>query len=114
VTLDTGPGLLAEWSSESGIARLHDKARPGAEVDDFSILMARSLVIMFLAFVLVLIALMIRMIANDARRRGKSPVLVVLLCLLSFPLGWIAWLIFRPEPLPRRRQPFRLEDRRVQ
>jgi hypothetical protein len=65
--------------------------------------MARSLVIMFLAFVLVLIALMIRVIANDARRRGKSPVLVVLLCLLSFPLGWIAWLIFRPQPVAHKK-----------
>jgi len=83
-------------------------------MDDFSTLMAKSLVIMLLAFVLVLIAMTIRVIANDARRRGKSPVLVVLLCLLSFPLGWIVWLIFRPAPLPPGRQPFRLEDRRVQ
>lgn len=83
-------------------------------MDDISNLMAKSLVIMLLAFALVLVAITIRVIANDARRRGKSPVLVVLLCLLSFPLGWIVWLIFRPEPLPRNRRSFRLEDRRVQ
>ena len=64
-------------------------------------LLAKSLVILFLAFVLVMIAMMIRVIANDARRRGKNPVLVVLLCLLSFPLGLVLWLIFRPERLPR-------------
>lgn len=74
----------------------------GKSMDDISSLLAKSLVIMFLAFVLVLIAMMIRVIANDARRRGKSPVLVVLLCLLSFPLGLIAWLIFRPQPVARR------------
>jgi hypothetical protein len=71
-------------------------------MDDISILLAKSLVILFLAFVLVVIAMMIRVIANDARRRGKSPVLVVLLCLLSFPLGWVVWLIIRPELLTRR------------
>jgi hypothetical protein len=83
-------------------------------MEDISNLLAKSLEIMFLAFVLVLIAMTIRVIANDARRRGKSPVLVVLLCLLSFPLGVVVWLIFRPAPLPRNRQPFRLDDRRVQ
>jgi hypothetical protein len=71
-------------------------------MDDISILLAKSLVILFLAFVLVVIAMMIRVIAKDARRRGKSPVLVVLLCLLSFPLGLIAWLVFRPQPAERR------------
>jgi hypothetical protein len=71
-------------------------------MDDISILLAKSLVIMLLAFVLVLIAMMIRVIAGDARRRGKSPGLVVLLCLLSFPLGLIVWLIFRPQPVARR------------
>jgi uncharacterized membrane protein YqjE len=83
-------------------------------MDDIPNFLSKSLVILFLAFVLVMIALTIRVIAKDARRRGKNPVLVVLLCLLSFPLGWIIWLIIRPEPLPRNRQPFRLEDRRVQ
>lgn len=34
---------------------------------------------------------------RDARRRGKSGVLVALLvALLSWPLGLIAWLVFRP------------------
>jgi len=83
-------------------------------MDEISNLLAKSLVIMFLAFVLVMIAMTIRVIANDARRRGKNPVLVVLLCLLTFPLGVIVWLMFRPAPLPRSRQPLRLEDPRVQ
>lgn len=35
--------------------------------------------------------------ALDARRRDKSPVLVFLVVfLLQFPLGLIAWLAFRP------------------
>jgi hypothetical protein len=53
---------------------------------------------------------------RDARRRGKSPVLVTLLVLLSFPLGLVLWLLFRPEPIdpPDENEPFRLEDHRVQ
>jgi hypothetical protein len=59
---------------------------------------------------------LLRAIAQDARRRGKSPLLVILLILCSFPLplGLIAWLLFRPEPVEPGRSPFRLEDRRVQ
>jgi hypothetical protein len=83
-------------------------------MDDIANLLAKSLAILILAFVLVVLAMTIRVIADDARKRGKSPVLVVLLCLLSFPLGIIIWLIFRPAPLPPDKQPFRLEDRRVQ
>ena len=50
----------------------------------------------------------------DARRRGKSPLLVTLLVFLSFPLGLIAWLLFRPEPLQGGSSGFRLKDHRVQ
>ena len=42
--------------------------------------------------------------ALDARRRGKSPFLVSLLVFVSFPLGLILWLLFRPEPLNERRR----------
>jgi hypothetical protein len=83
-------------------------------MDEISSLLAKSLAILLLAFVLVVIAMTIGAIADDARRRGKSPVLVVLLCLLLFPLGIILWLIFRPAPLPPNQQRFRLEDRQVQ
>jgi len=35
---------------------------------------------------------------SDAEARGKSGCLVVLLVVfLSWPLGFVAWLIFRPE-----------------
>lgn len=37
----------------------------------------------------------IRACAADARRRGKSPLLVTLLILISFPLGFIMWLLVR-------------------
>lgn len=37
---------------------------------------------------------------KDANRRGKSPLLVCLLVLFSFPVGLIVWLLFRPEPVP--------------
>ena len=62
-----------------------------------------------LAFALVLWAT-----ARDARRRGKSPLLVILLVLISFPLGLIVWLLFRPEPLETEGPPFRLKNYRAQ
>jgi len=52
----------------------------------------------------------LRACAIDARRRGRSPLLVILLVFVSFPLGLLLWLLFRPEPL----KSFRLEDHRVQ
>ena len=56
---------------------------------------------------------LIRFYANDARRRGKSPLLVVLASALFFPWGLIAWLIFRPD-LPGDGRNFRFEDLRLQ
>jgi hypothetical protein len=57
----------------------------------------------------------IRACAIDAKRRGKSPVLVTLLVILLFPFGLVAWILFRPEPPDggggRR---FRLTDHRLQ
>lgn len=50
------------------------------------------------ALLLALIAY-VRFCVRDARRRGKSPVWVVLAAVLFFPWGLIAWLIFRPRPL---------------
>ena len=66
--------------------------------------------------VLLLIGFTIKVCVEDARRRGKSPLLVSLLILFSFPLGVIIWLLFRPEPVNNAggQQPFRLEDHRLQ
>jgi len=36
---------------------------------------------------------------NDARLRGKSPLLVLIAVIIFFPWGWIAWLLFRPPPI---------------
>ena len=55
-----------------------------------------------------------RACALDARRRGKSPFLVSLLVLVSFPLGLLLWLLFRPEPLNGGGKSFRLKDHLVQ
>ena len=67
------------------------------------------------AAILAVIAYAIRVCAQDALRRGKSPWLVTALVLLFFPLGWIIWLLFRPEPIiSDMDRPFRLEDHRVQ
>jgi hypothetical protein len=52
--------------------------------------------------------------AKDAERRGKSPVLVWIACVLFFPWGLVAWLIFRPDPIDKGKDEFELEDFRVQ
>lgn len=57
----------------------------------------------------------IKLCAEDARRRGKSPLLVVLVVFLFFPIGYLAWLIFRPEPPDGSTgRQFHLEDHRIQ
>ena len=81
-----------------------------AHSDTLSILLA----ILFAGTFLLAFALLVRTTARDARNRGKSPVLVTLLVLLSFPLGLIVWLLFRPEPMDSQSPPFRLKDYRVQ
>jgi len=74
-----------------------------------------ALLILIVGFFLVALGATVRVCAEDARRRGKSPVLVTLLVILFFPLGTIIWLVFRPEPLDRGGPgKFHLEDHRVQ
>ena len=51
---------------------------------------------------------------KDAIRRGRSPVFVSIAVILFFPWGWIAWLVFRPDPIQPDQRPFRLEDYRQQ
>jgi hypothetical protein len=64
---------------------------------------------------LLLFAYTMRVTALDARRRGKSPLLVCMLVFLSFPLGFVVWLIFRPKIVSGGDQrPFRLDDHRLQ
>ncbi len=52
----------------------------------------------------------------DAKRRNKSPLLVALIVVLFFPIGLIAWLLFRPEPnTPSSgKHAFDLQDYRIQ
>jgi hypothetical protein len=47
--------------------------------------------------VLCMFGLAIRYSWTDAKRRGKSPLLVCVFVFCCFPLGLIAWLLFRPE-----------------
>ena len=75
--------------------------------------MANLQPLLFLCALLGLLGWTLRVCAADARRRGKSPLLVAILIFLSFPLGLIVWLLLRPEPLDSEKQ-FRLEDHRVQ
>lgn len=77
-----------------------------------------SMLIFFAAVVaiLVLFGIAIRMCWKDARQRGKLPFLVCAIVIFFFPLGLIAWLLFRPETLENldRPQEFRLENHRLQ
>jgi len=63
-----------------------------------------------------LLALTIRACAQDAIKRGKSPLLVSIIVIFFFPLGAIAWLLFRPDPVegPGAGKSFRLNDYRLQ
>ena len=56
----------------------------------------------------------IALAASDAERRGKSPWLVSIACVLFFPWGLVAWLLFRPDPVDKGRDEFELEDFHLQ
>lgn len=54
--------------------------------------------VLFMVAFLSLFVWSIVWVYNDAEKRGKSGCLVALLVLfLSWPIGLLAWLIFRPE-----------------
>lgn len=80
--------------------------------DALNILLPLIFVLGFLAAFIITI----KMCANDARRRGKSPFLVSVIVIFFFPVGLIAWILFRPEPLDGAgtRQEFQLENHRLQ
>lgn len=60
------------------------------------------------AVVMVIGAFVLNALAEDARKRGKSPVLIFLLVLLSFPVGLLVWMVIRPPVISRRKPPFPL------
>jgi hypothetical protein len=70
----------------------------------------------FLILYLALLAYLLTWSMKDARLRGKSPLLVCLAVLISFPLGLILWLLLRPEIQEANKEPreFHLDDFRVQ
>lgn len=51
------------------------------------------------SFLVIFLAVVIAWCVSDAKRRGKSALLVTLIVLFFFPLGLIVWLLFRPERL---------------
>ncbi|WP_348262552.1 hypothetical protein P8935_22485 [Telmatobacter sp. DSM 110680] len=56
-----------------------------------------STIVDYVLAVCVLAALVasVIMCAADAKRRGKSPVLISLMVILFFPVGLFVWLVFR-------------------
>ena len=60
----------------------------------------RVMLALILGFLLLaLLGITIRACSRDARRRGKSPLLVSIAVIVFFPWGLIAWLLFRPGPV---------------
>lgn len=62
-----------------------------------------------LAFLALLIAVIV-WAAEDAEKRGKSPLLVCVFVTVTFPWGLLAWIIFRPTEIPT--EPSNLQDYR--
>jgi hypothetical protein len=60
------------------------------------------------------IAWVTKLAVDDAKRRGKSTVLVCIACILFFPWGLVAWILFRPDPIDKSKDGFELENYRVQ
>ena len=85
-------------------------------LETFSKILAIAVSFFFLFLACCFLAYFVRVCAADARRRGKSPLFVVIACVLFFPWGTVAWLLFRPDPLDSDgpRPPFHLENHRLQ
>jgi len=82
--------------------------------DNLATLLGPAILVTLLAGFFALLAFTMRICISDAHRRGKSPTLVCIACILFFPWGTLAWIIFRPDPKDTRRSTFRLDDHRLQ
>jgi peptidoglycan/LPS O-acetylase OafA/YrhL len=51
---------------------------------------------LLMLLLLTLVVFYIRWAGNDGYRRGKSPYLVACAVVFFFPMGLLAWLLFRP------------------
>lgn len=65
--------------------------------DSIPLWLQTTLTISILVVGLCLVLFSCRWVGRDAERRGKSGCLVALLVLLTWPLGLILWLFFRPD-----------------
>jgi hypothetical protein len=82
--------------------------------DSFGSFLPIVVVLLCLVTFFALIVWCIKLAVNDAKRRGKSPVLVAIACVFFFPWGLVAWILFRPDPIDRRKDGFELENYRLQ
>jgi type IV secretory pathway TrbL component len=60
---------------------------------------------LFMLLLLTLVVFYIRWAGNDAYRRGKSPYVIAFAVVFFFPMGLLAWLIFRPPLIRGRPRP---------
>jgi hypothetical protein len=54
--------------------------------------------IMAAALVVALVA-SLAWVGHDAKTRGRSPLRIVLLCFITWPLGFVIWRGVRPPPV---------------
>jgi hypothetical protein len=58
--------------------------------------------IMITAALLTIIVASLVWVGRDAKRRGRSSMRIVVLCLITWPLGFLIWRGLRPPPPIRR------------
>lgn len=75
-------------------------------METFQLLVGYAIPLAFFALLIVIAV----WTAEDAEKRGKSPLLVCVFVIVTFPCGLLAWLIFRPSEVPA--EPSRLQDYR--
>jgi len=65
--------------------------------DSFPVWLQNTLSISILIVGLGLVLFSCRWVGRDADKRGKAGCLVALVVFLTWPLGLILWLVFRPD-----------------
>lgn len=52
-----------------------------------------------LAALMLAVVLSLTWVARDAKMRKRNPAFVVILCFITWPLGFLFWRVVRPPPV---------------